>query len=38
VPAFETAFVDPGLGHVHTAFNATDEVVVLMATFFAAPE
>ena len=33
-----TAFVDAGHGHVHTAFNATDEVTVLVATFFEAPE
>lgn len=32
-----TAFIDPGQGHVHTAFNATDDVTVLVATFFAAP-
>lgn len=33
-----TAFVDVGHGHVHTAFNATDDVTVLVATFFEAPE
>ncbi len=33
-----TAFVDPGRGHVHTAFNATDDETVFVATFFAAPE
>jgi quercetin dioxygenase-like cupin family protein len=33
-----TAFVDPGHGHVHSAFNPTDEETVLMATFFEAPE
>jgi quercetin dioxygenase-like cupin family protein len=33
-----TAFIDPGGGHVHTAFNATGGETVLMATFFAAPE
>lgn len=32
-----TAFVDPGHGHVHTAFNDTDDVTVLVATFFEAP-
>lgn len=32
-----TSFVDPGLGHVHTAFNDTSEVTVFVATFFAAP-
>jgi quercetin dioxygenase-like cupin family protein len=33
-----TAFVDPGRGHVHTAFNPTDQVTVLVATFFEVPE
>jgi quercetin dioxygenase-like cupin family protein len=33
-----TAFVDPGHGHVHTAFNPTGEETVLVATFFEAPE
>jgi quercetin dioxygenase-like cupin family protein len=33
-----TAFVDPGGGHVHNAFNpSTDDETVLVATFFAAP-
>jgi quercetin dioxygenase-like cupin family protein len=32
-----TAFVDLGHGDVHTAFNATDGVTVLVATFFEAP-
>lgn len=32
-----TSFVDPGRGHVHTAFNETSEVTVFVATFFAAP-
>ncbi len=32
-----TAFVDRGHGHVHTAFNATSGVTVLVATFYAAP-
>jgi quercetin dioxygenase-like cupin family protein len=32
-----TAFFDLGHGHVHTAFNATDEVTVIVATFFSAP-
>jgi quercetin dioxygenase-like cupin family protein len=32
-----TAFVDPGQGHVHTAFNATNDVTVFVATFFNAP-
>lgn len=32
-----TSFVDPGQGHVHTAFNATSDVTVFVATFFAAP-
>jgi quercetin dioxygenase-like cupin family protein len=33
-----TAFVDPGHGHVHTAFNPTDDETVFVATFFEAPE
>jgi quercetin dioxygenase-like cupin family protein len=33
----ETAFIDTGHGHVHTAFNPTDDVTVLVATFFEAP-
>src|SRR5829696_4850103 len=33
-----TAFVDPGHGHAHTAFNRTDDVTVLVATLFDAPE
>jgi quercetin dioxygenase-like cupin family protein len=32
-----TAFVDPGHGHVHTAFNPTDDVTVFVATLFEAP-
>ncbi|MEV0282821.1 MULTISPECIES: hypothetical protein [unclassified Kribbella] len=32
-----TAFVDLGHGHVHTAFNRTGGVTVLMGTFFEAP-
>jgi quercetin dioxygenase-like cupin family protein len=32
-----TAFVDPGHGHAHTAFNRTSGVTVLVATFFEAP-
>ena len=32
-----TAFFDLGHGHVHSAFNATDEVTVFVATFFSAP-
>ncbi|HSK15385.1 MAG TPA: cupin domain-containing protein [Gaiellaceae bacterium] len=32
-----TAFVDPGQGHVHSAFNPTDEPTVFVATFFDAP-
>jgi hypothetical protein len=32
-----TAFVDPGRGHVHTAFNRTGGVTVLYATFFEVP-
>lgn len=33
-----TAFVDSGRGHVHTAFNPTDQVTVLVATFFEVTE
>jgi quercetin dioxygenase-like cupin family protein len=33
-----TAFVDLGHGHVHSAFNPTDDVTVFVATFFEAPE
>ncbi len=32
-----TAFVDPGFGHVHTAWNNTGGETVLIATFFSAP-
>ena len=32
-----TAFVDAGHGHVHSAFNPTDDVTVLVATFYEAP-
>jgi quercetin dioxygenase-like cupin family protein len=32
-----TAFVDPGHGHTHTAFNATSEATVIVATFYEAP-
>jgi hypothetical protein len=32
-----TAFVDPGRGHVHTAFNGSNGVTVVVATFFKAP-
>jgi len=32
-----TAFIDAGHGHVHTAFNPTDDETVLVATFFEAP-
>jgi quercetin dioxygenase-like cupin family protein len=31
------AFVDPGQGHVHTAFNPTSAPTVFVATFFDAP-
>ena len=31
------AFVDPGQGHVHTAYNGGSQPTVLIATFFAAP-
>jgi quercetin dioxygenase-like cupin family protein len=33
----DTAFVDAGGDHVHTAFNPTEGPTVLMATFFGAP-
>lgn len=33
-----SAFVDPGRGNVHTAYNPTDGVTVLIATFFEVPE
>jgi len=32
-----TAFVDPGHGHVHSAFNRTGRPTVLVATFYEAP-
>lgn len=32
-----TAFVDAGHGHVHTAFNHTNQDVVFVATFYEAP-
>jgi quercetin dioxygenase-like cupin family protein len=32
-----TAFVDPGQGHVHSAFNRTGQPTVLVATFYGAP-
>lgn len=32
-----TAFVDPGHGHVHTAFNPGSVPTVLIATFFGLP-
>ena len=32
-----TAFVDPGRGNVHTAFNPSSGETVLLATFFEAP-
>ena len=32
-----TAFVDPGHGHVHSAFNRTSGPTVLVATFYEAP-
>ena len=33
-----TAFVDPGHGHVHSAFNPTDQETEFVASFFEAPE
>ena len=32
-----TAFVDPGHGHVHSAFNRTSQPTVFVATFYEAP-
>ena len=32
-----TAFVDPGRGHVHSAYNPTDGETVIVATFLEAP-
>ena len=32
------AFVDPGHGHVHSAYNPGNEPTVFIATFFEAPE
>jgi len=32
-----TAFVDAGHGHVHTAFNHTNQETVFVATFYEAP-
>jgi quercetin dioxygenase-like cupin family protein len=32
-----TAFIDPGHGHVHTAYNSGSAVTVFYATFFEAP-
>ena len=32
-----TAFIDPGRGNVHTAFNGDSGVTVLVATFFEVP-
>jgi hypothetical protein len=29
--------VDPGRGNVHTAFNPSDDVTVVIATFFEVP-
>jgi quercetin dioxygenase-like cupin family protein len=33
-----TAFVDPGHGHVHTAYNSGKTKTVFLATFFEVPE
>jgi quercetin dioxygenase-like cupin family protein len=33
-----TALVDPGYGNVHTAYNDTDDVIVVIATFLDAPD
>ena len=32
-----TAFIDPGRGNVHTAFNPTDGETIVIATFFEVP-
>ena len=32
-----TAFVDPGFGHAHTAWNSSGGETVLVATFFSSP-
>ncbi len=32
-----SAFVDPGYGNIHSAYNATDKVTVVMATFLDVP-
>lgn len=32
-----TVFIDPGQGNVHTAYNSTDSVTTVMATFFEVP-
>ncbi len=32
-----SVFFDPGRGNVHTAYNASDEVTILIATFFEVP-
>jgi hypothetical protein len=36
-PSRGELFVDPGHGNVHTAFNRTDDVTVVYATFFEVP-
>jgi hypothetical protein len=33
-----TAFVDPGHGHVHTAYNSGSALTVFVATFFEVPQ
>jgi hypothetical protein len=33
-----SVFVDPGLGHVHTAFNGTRGETVIVVMFFESPE
>lgn len=33
-----SVFVDPGRGNAHTAYNASDGVTILIATFFEVPE
>lgn len=33
----EKAFVDPGFGHIHTAYNPTSQETVVVATFIGVP-
>jgi quercetin dioxygenase-like cupin family protein len=36
--ALESAFLDPGHGHVHTAYNSGTTVTQFLATFFEVPK